>query len=201
MAATSAIVLAGGVGACGGRPGATLTTASPTTGGSPAASPSSTAGAGAPSVVITRPSDGSTVPPGDLQVQVNVVGTSLVDKTGSPPVPGEGHLLYYLGVDFVPTAPGRPAYTAPGTYAASSASAYTFPALSTGRYVVAVQVVNNDDTPLVPPVTARATVSVLGAVTSAPPSTPPPPGGASSGQRGSPSQPGAAESQAAGSDP
>ena len=150
--------------ACGGTPAATLVTPSPGSTGATAV-PSVPAGqspdGGArPIVSIAAPADGSTTAAGDLVIRADVSGVRLVDRIGATPVPGEAHLIYYVGVDFVPTRTGEPAYTAPGTYAASSEESHTWPGLAPGRYAIAVQVVNNDDTPRAPPVTARATVTL-----------------------------------------
>jgi hypothetical protein len=149
--------------ACGGTPAATLVTPSPGSTGSTAV-PSVPAGqspdGSAPIVSIAAPADGSTAGAGDLIIRADVTGVRLVDRIGATPVPGEAHLIYYVGVDFVPIRAGEPAYTAPGTYAASSEGSHTWPGLAPGRYAIAVQVVNNDDTPLSPPVTARATVTL-----------------------------------------
>jgi hypothetical protein len=158
--------------ACSGTPAATLVTPSAvgsTTPAPTAAAPGSTASAiptgqaspDAPaSVSIERPADGATVPSGSIEVAAKVGGMRLVDKIGQAPSAGEGHLIYYVGVDFVPTDPGESAATAPGTYAASAQTSYTWHGLDPGTYGVWVQVVNNDGTPLSPAVTAHAAVTV-----------------------------------------
>jgi hypothetical protein len=156
--------------ACGGAPAATLVT--PTPGGSAPASPTpdglvptasaAAGGAGGPTLTLEQPKDGATVPAGKLTVGVKVAGIQLVNKIGQPAVPGEGHLIYYAGVDFIPTQPGRPATTAPQTYAPSDQPSSSWPSLAPGRYLVGVQIVNNDDTPLVPPVVVKATITISG---------------------------------------
>ena len=164
--------------ACGGGPGATLVTppvasagasglATPSpAGGSvgPAATATATALSSSPanaaSLTIKSPAEGSTQKTGSVKVAVDVQGWRLVDKIGQPNVPGEGHLIYYLGVDFVPTAAGRPARTEPGTYAAVDDRSYTWRDVQPGTHALWVQIVNNDDTPLEPPVTAHVTVKV-----------------------------------------
>ncbi len=100
------------------------------------------------------------MPAGELVLSAAVLGPTIVDKVGQPAESGEGHFLFYVGVDFVPTQAGRPAYTTPGTYAVSAQPTYTWPGLTAGKYGVAVQFVNNDDTPFVPPLVDRVTVTV-----------------------------------------
>ena len=151
--------------ACGGTPAATLVTPGPAAsaaGPSASTPPAASAGATAASVTLEQPADGATVPAGDLVIGVKAAGFQLVDKLGSPAVPGEGHVLYYVGVDFIPTEPGRPATTAPGTFVASAQPTHRWPGLTPGTYGIGVQLVNNDDTPLVPAATARAKITVAG---------------------------------------
>jgi len=95
-------------------------------------------------------------------VETRVLNFNLVDKLDQPNVPGEGHLLFYvLGPgDVVPTTPGQPAFTAPGTYHPQAATSYTWPDVQPGTYKVAVQVVNNDHTPLSPPAVQAVLVQV-----------------------------------------
>ena len=146
---------------CGGPPAATLVTPPAGTSAPTEASPATTAsGVGGPSLAFERPTDGSSVPAGDLAIRVAVGGFGLVDKIGKPPTPGEGHIVFYVGVDFIPTRPGRPALTAPGTFAVSAQPEYTWSNLTSGTNRIAAQLVNNDDSPLQPPVTASANVTV-----------------------------------------
>lgn len=112
-----------------------------------------------PTVTITSPTDGSSVPGPDITVSVDVSRFTLVDKLGQPNVPGEGHLHYFLDVA-PPTTPGVPAVTAPGTYVATTATSYTWTGLSAGEHMVSVELVNNDHTPLVPAAVATVYVHV-----------------------------------------
>ena len=85
----------------------------------------------------------------------------LVDKLGQTNVAGQGHLHYFLDAD-APTTPGQPAVTAPGTYVSTELNSYIWQDVTPGQHTFTVQLVNNDDTPLNPPVTVRANVTVTG---------------------------------------
>src|SRR6185436_6504036 len=54
------------------------------------------ADAAGPALRITDPKNGDTVNDGSITVKVNVDRFKIVDKRGQNPVPGEGHLVYYL---------------------------------------------------------------------------------------------------------
>lgn len=150
---------------CAGAPGATLTT--PPAGATGSGSPTSTTQAGiapAPTpgtgITLVEPTDGQVLPPGNVEITVRTTGFRLVDKIGMPAAGGEGHVLYYLGVDFVPTEPGKTARTQAGTFVPSAQTTYSWAGVNAGKYGVWVQLVNNDDTPLQPPATARVTIEV-----------------------------------------
>ena len=63
------------------------TTATPTANVTPAAEAN---------VTITSPEEGATVAAGNVTVTVNLTNFTLVEPTGQPNAPGEGHLHYYL---------------------------------------------------------------------------------------------------------
>ncbi len=132
------------------------TTATPT----PTAAPSPIPGR--PLLEIVAPSTNVPVPRGNLNVEARVVNFNLLDKLDQPNVLGEGHLHFYLlgAGDVVPTTPGQPAFTAQGTYHAQAGTSYTWPDVQPGTYKVAVQVVNNDHTPLTPPAVQAVLVQV-----------------------------------------
>ena len=113
-----------------------------------------------PSVEITEPADADSVAAGDVTVEVDVSDFDVVDKLGEPPVEGEGHVHFYLDVTEVPTTPGQPAVTAEGTYHATATTSHTWEDVPAGTHTFAVQLVNNDHTPLIPPVLAEVTVTV-----------------------------------------
>lgn len=97
---------------------------------------------------------------GDLKVSVEVGNFTVIDKQGQPSVPGEGHLHYFLDVT-APTTQGQPAVTAPGTWTTTADLTYTFTNVGTGHHTVSVELVNNDHTPLNPPVVATMDVLVI----------------------------------------
>ncbi len=89
----------------------------------------------------------------DTVVTVEVTGIELVDKIGEENVPGEGHLIYYWGAEPA-VIPTWPAYTEDGSYEVSAETTYTWQDSFTDYTAYAVQIVNNDDTPLNPAVYA-----------------------------------------------
>jgi hypothetical protein len=113
------------------------------------------------SVKIVAPAQGSDVTAGDINVSVDVKKFDVVDKIGQAPKDGEGHIHYYLDAGEIPTRDGQPAVTNDQrTYHAQATKDYTWPNVSVGEHTFAVQLVNNDHTPLRPPVIAQVTVRV-----------------------------------------
>ena len=60
----------------------------------------------------------------------------------------------------MPTTAGQPAVSPEGTYHAEATTSYTWPDVAPGEHTFGVQLVNNDHTPLEPPVVAAVTVTV-----------------------------------------
>lgn len=112
-----------------------------------------------PTLSITAPADGATIPAGSVTVTVQTTNFDVVNKLGQSNILGEGHIHYYIDVD-APTTPGQPAVTAPGTYAESSETSYTWTNVTAGTHTFSTQLVNNDHTPLATPVVATITVNV-----------------------------------------
>ncbi len=109
-------------------------------------------GASSPYMNIARPVENSTVHAGNVSISVGVFNFNIVDKQGQTAAPGEGHLHYYLDYD-APTTQGKPAVPPNGTiWQTTAATTYTFHNVSAGPHFVTVEVVNNDHTPLNPPV-------------------------------------------------
>ncbi|MBI4267485.1 MAG: hypothetical protein HY662_01720 [Chloroflexi bacterium] len=113
-----------------------------------------------PSVTIISPAGGANLPAGDIQVAVQVSSFVLVPPGGLNAA-GQGHIHYYLDVA-IPTTPGQPAVTALGTYQATVQPVATWANVPAGAHTLGVQLVNNDHTPLTPPVTDQITVNVTG---------------------------------------
>lgn len=108
---------------------------------------------------ITTPISGDYVSPGALVVSVKVTNFSLVARTGGPNTAGEGHIIYFLDAD-APTDPGRPAFTEPGTYGSTSAVTYIWLNVQPGTHMLSAELVNNDNTPLNPPVVTKTDIIV-----------------------------------------
>ncbi len=125
---------------------------------------------GPPNLVIASPRDGDTLPAGDITVTASVTNFNIVDKQGEANVQREGHLHYYLDVD-APTTAGQPAIPAGGTWAHVASTTYTFTNVAPGMHSISVELVNNDHTPLDPPVVARIMISVVAPTTSSTTST------------------------------
>ncbi len=111
-----------------------------------------------PQLEIREPRAGFKMPAGDIVVVVNAANAS------------KYQFIYYQDVN-PPLNPGEPAVTAEGTYAVSGETSYTWSAVPDDYHLFAVQVVNNDLTPLEPPVIASVSLPVGNVpTTTAPPS-------------------------------
>jgi outer membrane protein assembly factor BamB len=114
----------------------------------------------APQLGIARPAPGATVEGSTVVVTAWVKNFALVNKPGQANVAGEGHLHYFLDVD-APTTPGQPAITAAGTYVATPYLYTVWSNVTTGTHTLSVELVNNDNTPLNPPVVESVTITVV----------------------------------------
>ena len=114
---------------------------------------------GEPKAVILTPRDGLTLAPGDVPISVEVNNLQLIENTGQTPVPGEGHIIYFMDVE-APTNPGDAATTDMGTYFATADTSYTWHNVPDGVHTFTVELVNDDDTPLSPAVTATISITV-----------------------------------------
>jgi glucose dehydrogenase len=116
-------------------------------------------GSTAPAITLVSPATGSNLAAGDITVTAEATNIKLVDKLGQVNAAGEGHIHYFLDAD-APTTPGKPAVTSPGTYAATINTSYTWKNVAAGTHTLSVELVNNDHTPLNPPVVQKITVNV-----------------------------------------
>lgn len=112
-----------------------------------------------PALTLLSPGYGSTLSAGPVEVRVYVQNFKLVDKTGQPNIFGEGHIIYYMDAE-PPIKTGSSVVTGPGTYAVTIETSYTWTNVTPGQHTFAAQLVNNDETPLVSPVTQRVIVKV-----------------------------------------
>lgn len=118
--------------------------------------------AGMPQINITEPKNGSVVSSGNVTVSVDVENFNIVNKQGTAKAAGEGHIHYFMDVR-VPTTPDKPSVTAEGTYAHVINKSYTWMNVKPGKHNLSVELVNNDHTPLTPPVISMVNVTVMGA--------------------------------------
>ncbi|MDD1678159.1 MAG: hypothetical protein LUO93_03110 [Methanomicrobiales archaeon] len=146
------------IGGCVAPDGMTTPSPTPTTIHSP--SIPSPAPLNSPQIFIVSPEFDAGIPAGDITVIVEVYNFRLVEPAQQRNTPGEGHLIYYRDV-VPPTVPGRPAFAAPGSYAASTQTSYTWHNVPPDTHTFSVQLVNNDDTPLDPPVVAANDVTAI----------------------------------------
>jgi hypothetical protein len=130
-----------------------------------------------PTLQILTPSDGATVSGGEVLVVVQVKNTPL-GSTGTPRSDRSYGLIYYRDV-VPPTAAGKPAVTAPGSWVKSTSTSNVWKLSGSGRHTLSVQLVNSDGTPLRSPVVGTVTINVPSTPASVPlPSSEPvlPPG-------------------------
>ncbi len=102
-------------------------------------------------VYITYPDFDGGVDAGNITVTVLVRNFSVVNPTGRQNRQGEGHIVYFKDV-VPPTKQGSPALPRPGTFQISAQTWCTWYNVSPDTHTFAVELVNNDNTPLVPPV-------------------------------------------------
>ena len=118
-------------------------------------------------VTIIEPMEGASIPTGNVTVSVNVTNFTLVEPTGQPNAPGEGHLHYYLDAP-IPTNESEPAIPPTGGYVVSANLTHTWENVTPGEHNLSVQLVNNDHTPLSPLVFETVNVTVEENVTPTP---------------------------------
>ena len=117
-------------------------------------------GATSPAIKFVSPNNGDALAAGDLTVNVEASNFAVVAKQGQANGFGEGHIHYYLDVD-APTTQGQPAIpTGTATWAQSASTSYTFKNVAAGTHTISIELVNNDHTPLNPPVVQKITVTV-----------------------------------------
>jgi plastocyanin len=118
----------------------------------------------ATNVTIVSPEMNASVAAGNVTIEVNVTNFTLVEPTGQPNVPGEGHLHYYLDA-VVPTNASAPAIPETGGYVISTNLSHVWENVTPGEHNLSVQLVNNDHTPLIPLVFETVNITVDGNAT------------------------------------
>jgi hypothetical protein len=108
---------------------------------------------GLPSVTITSPTEGATIPAGNVTVTVDVKNFKLVNKLGQRDVAGQGHLNYFMDV-LVPTSPGIT------TFVPTPDTSWTWQNVTPGLHNFSVQLANNDYSRVIPLVYATVNVTV-----------------------------------------
>ena len=112
-------------------------------------------------IMILKPTDGQTVHGGAVTVAVSIRGFDVVKPRVRPPfpppVPGEGHVHFYLDTQTLPTTHSPPMT---GTYRSLSTTTATWAIVGPGRHSFAAQLVGKDHVPLSPPVKDQVTVAV-----------------------------------------
>lgn len=124
----------------------------------PAASATATPAPDQPGVEINFPADGETVQ--ELFLSITVRSFQLTTDFGKPKVAGQGHVVYYLDQSKIPTTQGKPALTEDGRSHRTEHTSYKWAHSTPGPHTLQVQLVNNDDSPLSPPVTDDVSVNV-----------------------------------------
>jgi hypothetical protein len=124
--------------------------------------------------LLLSPKDGMTVYSNTMQIQLDYVNFYIMART-RPNAVGEGHINFYLDVDPVPIEAGKPAILPSPTPAGfkgkiyigdtstvEQIQGYIWKGIPNGKHTIAVQLVNNDNTPLTPPIWDKATITVEG---------------------------------------
>ena len=112
------------------------------------------------SVFITYPDFDGGIDAGNVTVVVQVRNFSLVNSTKRPVAAGEGHIIFFKDVP-PRTEPGIPAETGPGTFQISYQTSCTWYSVSPGTHTFSAELVNSDNTPLVPPVIDAVDVTAV----------------------------------------
>ncbi len=113
----------------------------------------------APRIRISSPTTTDYLSPGALAVSDKVLDFALVPEKGQPNAAGQGHIIYFMDAE-APANPGKPVFTAPGTWSSTSAPDHVWLNVQPGAHTISAELVNNDNTPLDPPAVARLDIEV-----------------------------------------
>jgi plastocyanin len=114
-----------------------------------------------PRIKIDEPKESAVISTNNVTIKSNYTFFSVIPHFGMANVRGQGHLHYFKDVT-APTTPGQPAITATGTWNQSANFLNNWTNLAPGRHKFSVELVQNDHTPLVPPVVATVNVTIQG---------------------------------------
>ena len=142
----------------GGSAGGPRQAAQP--GGMAVPSPRPLTESGPPWVYITSPEFDGGIDAGDVTVQVLVRNFSLASGPGRTGTPDVGHIICFM--DVTPrTEPGVAVKTLPGTFQIADRTRCTWHNVPPGTHTFSVELVNDDGTPLVPPVIDAVDVTAV----------------------------------------
>jgi len=115
----------------------------------------------APNLSIQSPSAGERLPSGDLTISVEVLNFDLVDPRTvlESRVEGQGHLHFFLDCT-PPTKPNCVSKLKADEIVETINTSHTWEQVTPGTHSLAVMLVNNDHTPLQPPVVKSVIVTV-----------------------------------------
>jgi hypothetical protein len=122
--------------------------------------PAGVSASGPPSVYIISPEFDGGIAAGNVTVTVLVRNFSLVQGTGRSVAAGEGRIMCFFDVPPA-TDPGSPAETRPGTFQVADRARCTWYNVSPGMHTFSAELVNNDNTPLVPAVLDAVDVTAV----------------------------------------
>jgi hypothetical protein len=119
---------------------------------------------------ILGPKDGATINANSGIVAVVLDFSNLnVVAPKDTNVQGEGHILFYLDVDPIPTTAGQKANVLPAgstgkVYSSTDVqtSSYSWKQLTNGKHIFGAQLVQNDNTPFNPPLFSKITITLEG---------------------------------------
>ncbi|MFA5348346.1 MAG: hypothetical protein WC294_09420 [Methanoregula sp.] len=112
------------------------------------------------SLYITYPDFDGGVDAGAVTVTVIVRNFSVVDRIGEQNKQGEGHIVYFKDVP-PQTITGLSVAAQPGTFQISALTSCTWYNVSPDTHTFVVELVNNDNTPLSPPVIDAVDVTAV----------------------------------------
>ncbi len=94
---------------------------------------------------------------------MTVQNFQVTDNVGGAESTGQGHLVFYMDI-FPPTQKGQSALPRIGNAVSVTDTTHTWSNVSAGPHLFSVQLVNNNDTPLDPPVVAAVIFEVPSSV-------------------------------------